>query len=81
MCLEILEMYNFFVDFMVCLLSSKINPRQLAYLANLYLYNAACWVLFNVSLNTIHHMMTLLSKSMAMTSEMSKTKLVLRPDH
>ena len=32
-------------------------------------------------LHVTHHVMTLLSKSIAMTSEMSKMELVLHPDH
>ena len=36
---------------------------------------------FNVPHHTTHHMMALLSKSIAKTLEMSNTELVLHPDH
>ena len=56
--------------FMVCLSSTKINPQQLAYFARSF------YVPFHTT-----HVMALLSKSIATTSEMSKTELVLCPDH
>ena len=69
---------------MVSLLSTKINPQQLAYLANLTKIVPIMPRLlgsFNVLLHATHHMMALLSKSIGTTSEISKTELVLCPDH
>ena len=62
----------------------KINLQKLAYLTNLTTFVFIMLLLlssFNVPLHTTHHMMALLSKLIATTSEMGKTELVLHPDH
>ena len=59
----------------------KINPQQLAYLANPTTVVPIMPLLLGpFYLHKTHHVMALLSKSIAMTSEMSKTELVLHPD-
>ena len=66
------------MDFVVCLLSMKINPQQLAYLANLTMIVPITSLLldsFLCALHATHYMMALLTKSMATTSETSKTEL------
>ena len=60
------------MDFIVCLLSSKINPQQLAYLANLTKIIPIMPLLlgsFYVLLHATRHVMASLSKSIGTTSE------------
>ena len=60
----------------------KINPLQLACLANSTTIVPIMPLLLSpFYLHKIHHVMALLGKSIATTSEINKTELVLHTDH
>ena len=60
----------------------KINPLQLAYLTNpTTIVPIMPFLLDPFYLHKTHHVMALLGKSIAMTSEINKTELVLCSDH